>query len=299
MEDMRVSLDGQPGDGAAEENDQILGDVEWLQTGSGNDVIVGSPGPDGIDGWEGNDVISGGSGNDSIAGDEGDDQLHGGDPGWMTESLLDGDDWVRGGVGNDVLDGGGGVDSLSGDEDDDRLDSREPVGAPRGAEETVACGPGRDAAETDAQDHPERCEVVTPSGQAWVFGPGPGLGPGPLVGTTPPAGPPVLKVSLPRGSSRLRNGSLTFNVTCRSPRGTCQGAVTLGSAARASRAVLGRKAMRLTSGRRTPVRLRLGARGRKMVSRGRRVHAFLEVTVRAGGQSARWVRVIDIRGAGR
>ncbi|MBM5811182.1 MAG: hypothetical protein FJ191_04350 [Gammaproteobacteria bacterium] len=73
-----------------------------LIAGSRNDVLIGSPVGDSLDGGAGRDLLWGGSG---------DDQLAGGDD----------DDLLIGGSGADVLDGAAGNDCLSGGPGDDRL----------------------------------------------------------------------------------------------------------------------------------------------------------------------------------
>jgi Ca2+-binding RTX toxin-like protein len=76
-----VTLDGVAGDGdvAAGESDDVGTDVEDLVGGKGNDVLVGSPGPNFIRGGDGDDTIAGGAAAgcagvlDELAGDAGDD----------------------------------------------------------------------------------------------------------------------------------------------------------------------------------------------------------------------------------
>ncbi|ARQ01804.1 calcium-binding protein [Pseudorhodoplanes sinuspersici] len=72
--------------------------------GGPDNVIVGTPGNDLLNGDDSDNVIDGGAGNDRIYGLGGHDWLIGGD----------GDDSLYGGDGNDVLDGGAGADVLSG-----------------------------------------------------------------------------------------------------------------------------------------------------------------------------------------
>ena len=85
-----------------------------------SDVIIGTNGPDQIDGrggrdvicgFDGNDQISGGAGNDTIVGQDGMDVLKGNG----------GRDRMAGGIGQDQLRGGGGRDGLTGGPDDDTL----------------------------------------------------------------------------------------------------------------------------------------------------------------------------------
>ncbi|WP_405060183.1 calcium-binding protein [Kribbella sp. NBC_01505] len=81
--DVEVRLDDLANDGAAGENDNIHSDVEDLTGSHGNDVLVGTAGPNRIDG---------GSGNDKLL-------------------SLEGDDIVIGGGGADFMSGGPGIDS--------------------------------------------------------------------------------------------------------------------------------------------------------------------------------------------
>ncbi len=84
------------------------GAADFLDGGSGNDLLVGDGG---------DDILSGGAGNDQLFGDDevgyrvlpGNDMLDGGE----------GDDLLAGGDGNDSLSGGTGLDQLFGDKGDD------------------------------------------------------------------------------------------------------------------------------------------------------------------------------------
>ena len=58
--------------------DNILGNVENLSGGFGNDIIKGNDGNNYIDGGTGNDTINGGAGDDTLNGNFGDDDLYGG-----------------------------------------------------------------------------------------------------------------------------------------------------------------------------------------------------------------------------
>ncbi|MCB9372794.1 MAG: hypothetical protein H6518_08415 [Microthrixaceae bacterium] len=137
---------------------------------NGNDVILGTPGPDvingmgGVDrvcGLGGADVINGGSGNDQLFGMNGDDEIHGGsgndyitgdggggiNPG---EDVITGDggadyldagngaDQVDGGPGNDTVLGYGGDDVLEGGDGNDYLDGF-------GGRDTITGGAGADS----------------------------------------------------------------------------------------------------------------------------------------------------------
>ena len=85
----------------AAEADNVLPDVEDVWSGTGDDVLVGTDGPNLLMGAAGNDAISGGGGPDVLTGGDGADSLAGGE----------GPDTLVGGRGPDVLWGGPGVDT--------------------------------------------------------------------------------------------------------------------------------------------------------------------------------------------
>jgi len=104
----------------------------------GNDTILGSAGPDVLNGGDGNDSLVGGEGDDLLNGDagndilqgkEGDDTLNGGDDndglsGFTGNDVLNGErgfDRLFGGNGNDTLTGGNARDTLFGGAGDDSL----------------------------------------------------------------------------------------------------------------------------------------------------------------------------------
>jgi Ca2+-binding RTX toxin-like protein len=94
-EQIIADLGGTPGnDGAFGEGDSIMGDVENLDGGQGNDLLVGGSGNNFINGW---------GGDDSILGLDGDDILWGGT----------GNDYIQGGDGADIIDGQDGTDYCS------------------------------------------------------------------------------------------------------------------------------------------------------------------------------------------
>ena len=151
-------------DGAFEEFDAVVGDVEKVIGGSGNDVLIGSgsgntltggPGDDSLYGLGGVDTLNGGDGADNLIGDAGADKLFG-DAG---DDNLDGgagNDTMRGGDGSDVLDGGGGADAYFAEGGDDFLYNDD------GVAETVDCGDGTDDPEVDlgATDTFVACELI-------------------------------------------------------------------------------------------------------------------------------------------
>ncbi|OOY18670.1 hypothetical protein BMI86_19990 [Thioclava sp. DLFJ5-1] len=84
---------------------------DWLNSGGGNDTIVGLGGNDVLIAGEGSDSLSGGDGRDLVFAGDGDDLGDGGS----------GDDYIVAGAGADSFDGGAGNDVLSGDQGDDQL----------------------------------------------------------------------------------------------------------------------------------------------------------------------------------
>lgn len=94
-------------------NDTICGEagVDVIIAGDGNDYIDAGAGDDDIRGGRGNDVIFGGDGADAIDGGRGNDEIFG-------EA---GDDSLLGSVGIDIIDGGNGVDSIRGGAGDDTI----------------------------------------------------------------------------------------------------------------------------------------------------------------------------------
>lgn len=100
-----ISLDGIANDGMAGEADNVHPDVETVGGSAGNDVIVGSDGPNHLWGGEGDDVIRGLGGDDRLSGDDGADTVDGGT----------GNDELTGGCMTDTLIGGPGSDTFYSD----------------------------------------------------------------------------------------------------------------------------------------------------------------------------------------
>ena len=89
--------DGFANDGEPAEGDEVLGDVEWVLTGSGNDVLVGDGNAERFETFGGDDQLFGNGGDDELRAGDGTDLLEGGPN----------DDFLNGGMGDDTERGGG------------------------------------------------------------------------------------------------------------------------------------------------------------------------------------------------
>jgi Ca2+-binding RTX toxin-like protein len=114
--------------------DTILGDIEEVLGGAGNDVLRGNDGDNFLDGGAGNDLVNGGDGADELLGSDGDDLLEG----------AGGNDLIAGEAGGDDLEGGAQNDQLDGGDGEDLLDGGTGADSIRG-------GPGFDAADYSAR----------------------------------------------------------------------------------------------------------------------------------------------------
>jgi Ca2+-binding RTX toxin-like protein len=147
---LTVTIDGTANDGVPGETDNVKTDVENVDGGAGNDVLIGGTA---------NNALAGGAGHDSLDGDAGNDTLDGGA----------GDDDLTGGAGTDlvtyasrvapvdvVLDGGGG-NGEAGEDDAVHLDVESVAGGTAGDTlrggpnaDTLSGGPGPDTLKGDA-----------------------------------------------------------------------------------------------------------------------------------------------------
>ena len=125
-EDLVISLDNAANDGAAGERDDVRGDVEIVNAGSGNDRITGSSAINTFRGGDGNDTLDGGTG----------------------------DDQLFGGRGDDVLTGGAGTDRLSGEEGNDTLFARDNTA------DILNGGSGTDRAQKENSDTVTNVETL-------------------------------------------------------------------------------------------------------------------------------------------
>lgn len=121
--------------GGGGEDDPVVGH-NFLNGGSGDDVLVGGAHGDDLLGEDGDDLMHGGGADDLLFGDAGRDTLHGDS----------GNDYLRGGAGNDRLFGGEGDDRLDGSLGADVLqggagsDTAEYYGAEGGVVVNLALG---------------------------------------------------------------------------------------------------------------------------------------------------------------
>ena len=83
-------------DGGTGENDDVMGSIERVTGGSGDDDITGDGDAETLNGGDGVDELNGGGGGDTLNGGAGDDTLNGDA----------GDDTLNGGLGSDQLNGG-------------------------------------------------------------------------------------------------------------------------------------------------------------------------------------------------
>ncbi len=110
-------------------NDTIIGSNanDTIDAGTGDDVVNGGEGDDYAYGSDGQDTMFGGSGNDTLSGGPGRNLMYGEDGGDLlnggnrpdTMYGGNGDDRLRGGAGGDALIGGDGADDMRGDAGND------------------------------------------------------------------------------------------------------------------------------------------------------------------------------------
>lgn len=113
-ENAAITVNLAVGDEPTDGDDVILGTSgpDVINGGDGDDIICGQGGDDVINGGDGKDLINGGSGDDTINSGQGLDTVFG----------EGGDDFVSGGRGKDTIFGGAGDDDLRGNEGTDTID---------------------------------------------------------------------------------------------------------------------------------------------------------------------------------
>jgi Ca2+-binding RTX toxin-like protein len=164
-----MTIDGVANDMVPGEGDNIGLDVENLEAGQGNDVLVGSAADNRLFGGLGNDRLRGGAGNDELDGWSGDDLLFQG-------AAPDGADTLIGSVGTDTISYGARtegvtitVDGLANDgaagEGDDIQDGEILIGGK--ANDTLSAGPGAQTLNgglgRDTIDYSDRTDPVSVS----------------------------------------------------------------------------------------------------------------------------------------
>jgi len=119
--------------------DRIVGTAgpDVINGRGGDDTIIGAGANDVICGGRGDDALNGGAGNDKILGAGGIDTIRGG-PGNDDIRGGGGNDSLAGGLGRDTLRGGAGVDNVVGGAGNDRL------AGDFGSPDRCAGGPGKD-----------------------------------------------------------------------------------------------------------------------------------------------------------
>ena len=153
---LTVTVDIGAGQSPTAFDDVILGTPlpDTINGGAGNDTICGGGGPDTISGGSGNDTILGGNGTDHISGQAGDDTLVG----------ENGADQINGGAGDDIIDGGDGDDDLRGQGGDDTLMGE------NGTDQFFG-GSGRDTIDTGVGGNAGTAQVIAgQSGADTIFG---------------------------------------------------------------------------------------------------------------------------------
>lgn len=149
---LAVTVDIGAGDLPTSGNDVILGTPgpDSIMAGGGSDTVCGLGGADFISGGDGADTIFGDGGNDIIYGGAGTDVIHGGnnddelygDGGSDTINGDGGDDLIEGRSGNDTIRGGAGVDAIAGGNGNDVIYTG--LGATVGSGVKVTGGLGAD-----------------------------------------------------------------------------------------------------------------------------------------------------------
>ena len=153
---LTVTVDLNLGQSPTAFDDVILGTPlpDTINGGAGNDTICGEGGPDTINGGSGNDTILGGNGTDQINGGAGADTLMG----------ENGADQINGGAGADTILGGDGDDDLRGQGGDDTLMGE------NGTDQFFG-GSGRDTIDTGVGGNAGTAQVIAgQSGADTIFG---------------------------------------------------------------------------------------------------------------------------------
>ena len=140
----------------------------WTNGTSGDDVILGTDGPELINGMGGDDTICAGRGDDWIVGDSGDDMIKG-EGGDDTIYGNDDEDFIIGDAGADEIHGGDHDDFLEGQRGDDELygddgaDGLSAAGELTGEDDLDCGGDVLDTAIYDEDlDQVANCDILVP-----------------------------------------------------------------------------------------------------------------------------------------
>lgn len=253
-----VTLDGLAGDGWANENDLVGGDVEGAIGGSGNDTLIGNAGDGLLVGMEGDDRIVDPGGQDLLVGDEGDDQIEAADGAADEVDCGDGSDRAW----RDAADAVGG-------------DCESVTAGPRGPE-------------------PEATPTPTPTPRASPT-PRPRPTPPPRATFTPASRPPadttppsaaLLRVASQARAATLRRRGLSLTFRCNE---VCRASAVL----RGRGGTLASGALHGLSAGERHLRLRLNKTGRRKLRAGR-LQISLTLIDRAGNSTS-VVRSLGVR----
>ena len=308
---VNVNLAIAGGDGMADENDNVAGDVENVSGSPFDDVLAGNGTSNYINGGAGNDRISGAEGDDFLAGHTGDDTLNGdvgddtldGAEGNDTLNGTAGNDTLRGFLGVDVLDGGTGSDTMSGGDGVDVVSyaSRsgdvtvDTLGDPDDGEkgendlvrtdvESVTSGSGDDT--IDIADGATGAAICGGGTDEVIADPADVVGNGCEASGVRQAG---ICVPTARNVNVSKSGSLSLRMTCAF---AAKGTVRLISASRvktgkgkARRISLGKKSFSGKIGKLT-VRVKVSKTGRSVLRRKKRLRAQAILSVRRDAANA-------------
>lgn len=140
----------------------------WTNGTSGDDVIIGTDGPELINGMGGDDTICAGRGDDWIVGNSGDDMIKG-EGGDDTIYGNDDEDFIIGDAGADEIHGGDHDDFMEGQRGDDEMygddgaDALSAAGEATGEDDLDCGGDNLDTAIYDEDlDQVANCDILVP-----------------------------------------------------------------------------------------------------------------------------------------
>jgi Ca2+-binding RTX toxin-like protein len=261
-----ATFDGVADDGFAGETDNYGADIENLEGVNTAPSIrfVGTPGPNHVQmRGESPDTLMGMGGDDYIDGANGNDVIDGGD----------GNDTIYGGGNDDQITGGPGLDSLSGEGSgsgffisvagNDTIDARD------GVREQLNCGGGADTAIIDdldvvPQDPGSLCEAVDR-------------------GKPAAARPPKIKSS----KLSVKSGRVRVSLSCQD---ACSGKLTLKTT---KKVTVASGAYKIAAGKSATVRLKLSAKGKRLLRKVAKVRVKLTASPKSGKAAS---KTLTLRG---